>query len=290
MHLNKKTFRHPTYTCARSTRTHMHTHTHAHIYACTHTCTHTHAHTHIHAHTYTTHHAHTHTHTRTRTHTHTHTHAQTHTHTHTHTHTVLRSARRPTATPAIPFRHCTLTCARTNTLTHPRTRTHTHTKHPCALSITLGTTSNANAGSSLFSNGSDVAHTATFVNGTVSLFLHSNHTMRSHVPYVITFLLTNPDSRLDVLLQHVSRVDTASGFVPPAIWCALIYINIPHLCLHVFYVYIYILASLYIFRTYAYMYVYVYVMYVSRYNERFCTSCYCNALIYINILGHLHPH
>jgi len=41
--------------------------------------------------------------------------------------------------------------------------------------------------------------------------------MHSHVPYVITFILTNPDSKIDSSLVHVGRVDSSSGFVPPAI-------------------------------------------------------------------------
>ena len=84
-------------------------------------------------------------------------------------------------------------------------------------SIELDTTPNGYAGNDLFSNGTSSARTATFINGTVTLFLHENKTMHSHVPYVITFILTNPDSKIDSSLVHVGRVDSSSGFVPPAI-------------------------------------------------------------------------
>ena len=84
--------------------------------------------------------------------------------------------------------------------------------------LALETTPGGFSGNDLFSNGTlGSSRTATFINGTVTLYLSVNKTMLSHVPYVITFLLTNPDSRLDPNLLHVYRVDTASGFVPPAI-------------------------------------------------------------------------
>jgi hypothetical protein len=85
-------------------------------------------------------------------------------------------------------------------------------------SIDLDTTPDGYAGNDLFCNGTSFARTATFINGTITLYLHENKTLLSHVPYVITFMLTNPDSRLDPsLVSHVGRVDSASGFVPPAI-------------------------------------------------------------------------
>ena len=89
-------------------------------------------------------------------------------------------------------------------------------------SISLGTTEDGNNGHELFSdglfyNGSLVPKTASFINGTVTLYLH-NQTMLAHTPYVITFMLTNPDSRiLPSDRVHADRVGGAAGFVPPAI-------------------------------------------------------------------------
>ena len=41
--------------------------------------------------------------------------------------------------------------------------------------------------------------------------------MVSHVPYIITFQLTNPDSRLDPSVSHADAISGSVGFVPPAI-------------------------------------------------------------------------
>ena len=89
-------------------------------------------------------------------------------------------------------------------------------------SVELGTSPSGNAGNQLFSdgilaNGSTVSQTASFLNGTVKLYLAANQTMLAHVPYIFTFMLTNPDSRLDPSVSHASRIDSPDGFVPPAI-------------------------------------------------------------------------
>jgi hypothetical protein len=79
---------------------------------------------------------------------------------------------------------------------------------------------NGNQGHLLFSNDSNVPSTATFINGTITLYLHSNKTMQAHIPYIITFELQNPDSRLDgktgFAASAVGTVDGAKAFVPPA--------------------------------------------------------------------------
>merc|ERR1719183_3420214 len=89
-------------------------------------------------------------------------------------------------------------------------------------SVELGTSPSGNAGNQLFSdgilaNGSTVSQTSSFLNGTVKLYLAANQTMLAHVPYIFTFMLTNPDSRRDPSVSHASRIDSPDGFVPPAI-------------------------------------------------------------------------